>query len=97
MQRKYTEDMKEISGFGGVYEQECRKMVLGLLDWIDANPDEEAFILSEQGVFKPSPELDAKLLQISPNCSEAMAVAAFRHVSYIQENGWPAYVRKMKK
>lgn len=38
MKYKWTEDMNEISGFGGSYEAACRAMVKYGLEWWDAHP-----------------------------------------------------------
>lgn len=37
----WTDDMREISGFGGSYEAACRAMVTAGLEWFDANPTAE--------------------------------------------------------
>ena len=34
----YTDNMSEISGFGGGYEAACRAMVVAGLEHLDANP-----------------------------------------------------------
>lgn len=36
---EWTENMGEISGFGGSYEAACRAMVIAGMEWWDANPD----------------------------------------------------------
>ncbi len=35
---EWTDDMDEISGFGGGYEQDCRDMLAAALAWLDAHP-----------------------------------------------------------
>ena len=37
--REWTEDMGEISGFGGSYEGACRVMVLAGIDWFEQNKE----------------------------------------------------------
>ena len=49
--REYTKDMGEISGFGGGYEEACRKMVLAGLDWFDANPDADPQFHGYEGIY----------------------------------------------
>lgn len=39
MERQWTEDMGEISGFGGSYEDGCRAMVLAGIKFIDEHPE----------------------------------------------------------
>jgi hypothetical protein len=49
--RQFTDDMREISGFGGGYEQQCRAMVLAGLDWLDAHPDADPKFHGYSGVY----------------------------------------------
>lgn len=37
--KTWTDDMGEISGFGGGYEAVCRAMVLAGIHWVDEHPD----------------------------------------------------------
>ena len=37
--KQWTEDMGEISGFGGGYEAVCRAMMLASIRWLDEHPD----------------------------------------------------------
>lgn len=37
-EKQWTEDMGEISGFGGGYEAVCRAMVLAGIAWVDGHP-----------------------------------------------------------
>ena len=39
MPYSFTPDMREISGFGGGYEQTCRNMLIAAVEWLDAHPD----------------------------------------------------------
>lgn len=41
MNKVWTEDMGEISGFGGGYEGACRAMVIAGIAYIDEHPDAE--------------------------------------------------------
>lgn len=38
---EFTDDMREISGFGGDYEAACRAMVVAGVEWFDEHPDAE--------------------------------------------------------
>jgi len=39
---KYTDDMGEISGFGGGYEQTCRNMVIAGIESFESSPEADA-------------------------------------------------------
>lgn len=47
----WTEDMGEISGFGGSYEAGCRAMVLAGIKGIDENPNADPQFTGFKGVF----------------------------------------------
>lgn len=99
----FTNDMKEISGLGGQYEECCRKMVIAGLEWFDENEGKSPKFITFRGITGvcQSDNEDAKEL------SEVMvkAVAEFgatgamhqytvHHVMWIIKNGWDEYVKK---
>jgi hypothetical protein len=49
--KQWSEDMGEISGFGGSYEAACRAMVLAGIAWVDEHPNEELSYRGFKGVF----------------------------------------------
>lgn len=49
-QREWTEEMGEISGFGGSYEAGCRAMVLAGLAWWDEHPDADPHFHGYEGI-----------------------------------------------
>lgn len=51
MKRQWTDDMGEISGFGGSYEQACRAMVLAGADWLDAHSSADPKFVEYKGIF----------------------------------------------
>ena len=63
MPREWTDDMGEISGFGGGYEAVCRAMVLAGIEWIDKHPDADLKFRSYENIFgvviEASPDADA--------------------------------------
>lgn len=100
----FTDDMREISGFGGEYEAACRKMVLAGVEWLRNNPQETPEIKEIPGVFgltKPGnlagQKLEDAIDAAVPDCSGAMSHAALLHVLFIRKNGWPAYVESMSR
>lgn len=98
----FTPSMREISGFGGDYEDACRKMVVAGVEWLRDHPGETPETKEIPGVFgltKPGnlagQELEAAIEAAVPDYSGAMLHAALNHVHWIQKNGWPAYVESM--
>lgn len=61
----WSDDMGEISGFGGGYEAVCRAMVLAGIAWIDAHPDATLAYSGFKNVFGLIQETteDAKALE----------------------------------
>lgn len=51
MSKQWTEDMGEISGFGGSYEARCRAMVLGGIKYIDEHPNKEIKFHSYKDIY----------------------------------------------
>ncbi len=44
----WTDDMDEISGFGGSYEEGCRRMVSAGVAWLDENPALKHAVMFEE-------------------------------------------------
>lgn len=103
--REYTPTMGEISGFGGDYEDACRKMVLAGLDWLDANPTADPQFHGYKGIYGVISEdnEDAKALTkavvdvTGGDCTGAMHQATICHILFIRRNGWDKYVTEMSK
>lgn len=49
--KAWSDDMGEISGFGGSYEAGCRAMVLAGIKWIDEHPDADPHFRGYEGVY----------------------------------------------
>jgi hypothetical protein len=106
----WTDDMREISGFGGSYEGGCRVMVTAGLEWFDGHPD------IEEPLFKEYKNIAGLIIETNPNAkalTKAMCKAADRaypnggvtgammqytvhHVFKARALGWPAYVAMMQ-
>jgi hypothetical protein len=100
----FSDDMGEISGFGGSYEDACRRMVVAGLEWLDAHPESAPKFSEYKNVFGVINEEgeDAKALMTAmvapaPDCTGAMVHACVHHLLYIRKNGWAAYVEQSKK
>jgi hypothetical protein len=99
--REYTDDMGEISGFGGGYEATCRAMVLAGLEWFDAHPNAEPKFHGYKGIYGIISEdnEDAKALTeavvaaAKGDCTGAMHQATIGHVLWIRSNSWDEYCK----
>jgi hypothetical protein len=102
----WTEDMREISGFGGAYERCCREMVRAGLKWFDEHPDAKPQFKGYRGVvgLLMDDNDDAKALskavcepaEANGGATGAMHQAAVGHVLLIRKQGWAAYVAMMR-
>ena len=100
---QYTDDMKEISGFGGGYEATCRAMVVAGLEHLDQHPAEDPQFHGYKGVYGVITEDNAAAKALSDvvvkasngDCTGAMRQAAISHVLWIRKNGWNRYCAEM--
>ena len=89
----WTDEMGEISGFGGGYENACREMVYAGLVWLADRTDVDLSSRETADVKA----LDAALLAACPDCSGAMHGAAMSAVCFIAKQGWAKYVEAMTR
>jgi hypothetical protein len=102
---KYAEGAREISGFGGGYEEACRNMVIRGMEWFDENPSASPKFKQYQNVFgiinEENPEAksltDTMLEVVGCDCTGAMMQASVNHVMYAAKNGWEKYMEEMTK
>lgn len=100
----YTEDMREISGFGGGYEQACRDMVVAGLEWCDKNVGADVSYDQFKNVYglttnesEDCKKMQQAMLDVANDCTGAMMQASMGHIMAIRRMGWDAYVEKMKE
>ncbi len=100
---EWRDGMQEISGFGGGYEDACRKMVKQGMEWLDAHPTAEPKFKQYQnitGLIDEENE-DAKALSLAVakgvDPSGAMQQATINACMYIRKNGWDKYCEEMSK
>ena len=101
----FTEEMREISGFGGSYESACREMLVAGLEWLDAHPDADPKFTAYENIYGVISENndDAKSLSdavVAPTkneCTGAMHQAVISHVMWIKQHSWDEYVAEMTK
>jgi len=100
----YPEGCKEISGFGGEYEQECRRMVIAGMKWFDRFPNASPRFKTYKNIYgivveegNQKHRLTDAILDESPDCSGAMMQASISHCLFASKNGWDKYIREMQK
>ena len=104
MEYKYTEHCREISGFGGSYENACRTMVIEGMKYLEQNKGADPSFDQFKKVFgiTTNENEDMKLLQkamlnsIGGDCTGAMMQACTNHVLFAYKNGWDNYIKKME-
>ena len=102
---QYTEDMDEISGFGGGYEQTCRNMVAAGMEWLDAHPKADPVFRGFKGIYgiisEDNPDAEALSKAVvagaDGDCTGAMHQATISHCLAIKRIGWDAYCAKMRE
>lgn len=102
---EWTEDMDEISGFGGGYERTCRAMVSAGCNWLSERSDADPQFHGFKGVYGVIAEdnEDAKTLSkvvldaSGGDCTGAMHQAAIGHIfAWRRLGSWLAYQREMR-
>lgn len=105
MAYRHTEDMGEISGFGGGYESCCQDMLEAGVQWITEHPDCDLKGHGFKGVtgifVEDSPDAEALAL-VSTNAAKgeatgAMHEAVMRRLFFIRYNGWEKYCDEIRK
>lgn len=107
----WTEEMGEISGFGGDYEEACRNMVRGgvrhvqennvdletLLGQIKESPHIFGVVLFEGGEAKAFETAVVEASGDPSGVTGAMVHASCKHCLGILQNGWDEYVKIMSE
>ena len=101
----YTDKCDEISGFGGTYEEGCRKMVIAGLEWYDEHPNAMPKFHGWKGVFgliiEDNSEAEALTKHmndsINGEATGAMMQACLGHVNYARQHGWDKYIGNGEK
>jgi hypothetical protein len=102
---QYTKNCREISGFGGGYEDACRKMVVAGMEWLeshkDANPNFDQFKNVYGLTTNENDDMvamqKAMNTAIGNEASGAMMQASTNHVLFAHKNGWGKYIEKMEE
>lgn len=102
---EWTDDMGELSGFGGGYEDACRMMLAAALAWLDAHPDAKPLYKGFVGVvgILADDNLDAKALSDAAiaACPDgptgAMHQAAITAALWVSKNGWEKFAEQKRE
>lgn len=101
---EFTEEMGEISGFGGGYEQTCRNMLKAGLEWLDENPQVNPEFHGYENVYgiiiednDDAKALSKAVVDGSEDCTGAMHQAVISSILWIRKNGWEKYIEVMSK
>lgn len=102
MEYNYTDKCREISGFGGEYEQRCREMVKRGMEWCDKNDVKDLSFHTHKNILghinadnEKSLELE-KYITEGIDCSGLMVQGVIQHIIFALNNGWEAYIKKME-
>lgn len=100
---RHTEDMGEISGFGGGYEQGCQDMLEAGCKWLEHNKSAKLEAHSYSNVYgllipdsDDAKELEKVVLAACEGCSGAMHYAVMSRLFYIAKNGWDRYCQELR-
>lgn len=101
---EFTEEMNEISGFGGGYEQACRDMLKAGLEWFDEHPDADPQFHGYKDVYglilednKDAKKLSKAVTETVEDCTGAMHQAVITAILWIKAHSWEEYVVNMSK
>src|SRR5262245_51897809 len=101
----WTDDMGEISGFGGGYESCCRAMVFAGMKWLDEHRDATPrFHGSSQiyGVILEDNDDAKALTKAIFDAAEGEATGAMHHAAVLhclayKRLGWDEYCRQLRE
>lgn len=103
---RHTEDMEEISGFGGGYEKACQDMLeAGMKFMIEKGfQPGDVKVLANENIYglcfpdnRPTEELEKAVEAADENCSGAMHHAVMSRLAWISKNGWEAYCAEARR
>lgn len=100
---QFTKEMGEISGFGGSYEEACRKMIIAGVEWLDQNPSADLSYKEFKNIYGITTDESEDVKKLQKTMADilgedgptgAMMQACLGHISFIKKNGWEKYVEK---
>lgn len=102
---RHTDDMGEISGFGGGYEKTCQNMLEAGVKWLNEHTAADLKMTEYQNIYGilNADSDDAKALEkvvvaaANNDCTGAMHQAVMSRLNYIAKNGWASYCAELRK
>lgn len=102
---RHTEDMGEISGFGGEYEECCQDMLEAGMKWIEEHTPDNIVVKENPNIFGicfPEGEASEALSKAVIDAANGEATGAMHHtimsrLAWISKNGWDAYCTELRK
>jgi len=101
---QWTDDMREISGFGGRYEAACRDMLYAGIAWLQEHPNADLKAKTYTNVIglliaesTDAKSLEKAVVAACPDCSGAMHHVTMLGCIFISRNGWDRYAAAMRK
>lgn len=101
---QYTDKCREISGFGGEYEDTCRKMVIQGIEWLTSHSETNPAFRSLKNVIGLcfSENEDGEALHTAMTAgfeglTGAMVHTCTNHVLAANKIGWEKYIEEMEK
>jgi len=100
---EYTKKCDEISGFGGSYEDACRRMVIRGMYWFDKHPKVNPKFSEYENIYgiimdkTPSAKALMKHMTKDIDCTGAMVQATINHCLKAHHIGWKTYIKMMEK
>jgi hypothetical protein len=98
----HTDEMGEISGFGGGYEECCREMLQAGVKWLDEHPQADPKFRAYSGVYglvmEDNPD-GKQLTGVVIKAAKGEATGAMHHaviarLIFIKKAGWEEYVKQ---
>jgi hypothetical protein len=95
---EYPDGCREISGFGGSYEKECRAMVIRGMEFFYLNPSlkDKFFEIRSSFEIESVPGLE-RYMCTSDQLTGAMVGASCSHLKFALKNGWIPYIQELQK
>jgi hypothetical protein len=100
---RHTEDMGEISGFGGGYENACQTMLEAGVKWLNEHKNADIKVSGYKNVYGilNADSDDAKALEevvvaSVADCTGAMHQAVMTRLNFIAKNGWDKYCEELR-
>jgi hypothetical protein len=102
---RHTEDMGEISGFGGGYEKTCQDMLENGVKWLTKNSERRDLKgHSYEDVYgimvadsDDAKEMEKAMMADIDDCTGAMHQAVMSRLFFIAKNGWEAYCAELRE